>query len=103
LIRRLQTAAQAPGLQFLQGEYSTSVQPITGLTQVVVQQPVRASYVQVRRYIEDVLREEPTVSLDSISVRRDNVAQAELEVRLRWTFYADGTTVMATSQGKPSP
>jgi hypothetical protein len=91
LIRQLHALADAAQLKVAQSDYSQHVHPVTGLGQVVVVQPVRAPYAQVKRYIESVLREHANVSLDQIAARRENVGQTELEVRLRWTFWIDRT------------
>lgn len=104
LIAQLHALATAAQLQVAQSDYSRHVHPGTGLVQVVVQQPVRASYAHVKRYIESVLREHPNASLDQIAARRENVGQTELEVRLRWTFWIDvGASGPVPAAQKASP
>lgn len=87
LVRSLDQLAQAQQIAWSQGEYQTQMHASTGLLQVQVTQPVRAGYPQLRRYIESVLRAHPNASLDQVNARRDNVGQAQLDARLRWSFW----------------
>jgi hypothetical protein len=87
LLRKLLALARAEGIVLAQSEYHQQAHAAAGVTQFQVSQPLRAGYPQLRRYIESVLRELPNASLDHISVRRDNVGQGQLEVRLRWSFW----------------
>lgn len=87
LIRRLGELARAEQVVLAQGDYQQQLHAGTRLVQLQVSQPVKASYPQLKRYIESVLRAMPNASLDQIAARRDNVGQAQLEVRLRWSFW----------------
>lgn len=87
LIRKLGELARTEQIALSQGEYQQKFHSKAQLLQVQVSQPVKTSYPQLRRYIEAVLRTMPNASLDQIQARRDNVAQAQLEVRLRWSFW----------------
>lgn len=87
LVREMAALAQAEQIVFAQGEYQQQVHATTQVTQVLVTQPIRAAYPQLRRYIESVLRTIPNASLDQMAVRRENVGQSQLEVRLRWSFW----------------
>lgn len=88
LIRRLGELARAEQITLAQGEYQQQLHPETQLLQLRVTQPVKAGYPQLKRYIESVLRTIPNASLDQITARRENVGQAQLEVRLRWSFWS---------------
>jgi hypothetical protein len=87
LVRRMSALAQAERISLQQGDYQQQMHSTTRLVQVHVTQPVRASYPQLRRYVESVLRTMPNASLDQVAARRENVGQAQLEVRLRWSFW----------------
>jgi len=87
LVKRMAALAQAEQIALQQSDYQQQFHPATQVTQMQINQPVKASYVQLRRYVEAVLREMPNASLDQISARRENVGQAQLEVRLRWSFW----------------
>lgn len=87
LIRRFGELARAEQIALAQGDYQQQFHPATQLLQLQVTQPVKASYPQLKRYVESVLRSMPNVSLDQIAARRDNVGQSQLEVRLRWSVW----------------
>ncbi|MBL0420156.1 hypothetical protein JI739_07325 [Ramlibacter sp. AW1] len=73
-----------------------------GLTRVLVTQPIRASYPQLRRYLEAVLRELPSASLDHISVRRESIGQPQLEARVQWSLWrVDSPSASAPPQLLP--
>ncbi|ROZ79742.1 hypothetical protein [Ramlibacter sp. WS9] len=87
LVRKMSALAQAEQITLQQGDYQQQLHTTTRLMQVHVTQPVRASYPQLRRYVESVLRTVPNASLDQVAARRENVGQAQLEARLRWSFW----------------
>jgi hypothetical protein len=97
LVRRMAALAQAEQIALPQGEYQQQVHGSTQVVQVHVTQAVRASYPQLRRYIESVLRTIPNASLDQVAARRENVGQAQLEVRLRWSLWMQPTSAAAPS------
>ena len=87
LVRKMVALAQAEQIHLAQGEYQQQVSASTGVTRVQIIQPVRASYPQLRRYVEAVLVAIPNASLDQIVARRDNVGQAQAEARLKWSLW----------------
>jgi hypothetical protein len=87
LVRRVAALAQAEQITLQQSDYHQQAHAATRLVQVHVTQPVKAGYPQLRRYIESVLRTIPNASLDQVAARRENVGQAQLEARLRWSFW----------------
>lgn len=87
LIRKMAVLAQAEQITLAQSEYQQQVNATTGVTRVQISQPVRASYPQLRRYIEAVLVAMPNASLDKVVARRDNVGQAQVEARLKWSLW----------------
>jgi hypothetical protein len=87
LVQRMAALADAEQIALPRGEYQQQVHRATEVTQVQVSQSLRASYPQLRRYVEAVLRAIPNASLDQVSARRDNVGQSQLDVRLRWSLW----------------
>jgi hypothetical protein len=86
-VLRIAAIAEEHGIPMSQATYEEEIRPELGMRRTHVTQPVRANYAQFRRYIEQVLREHPNVSLDGVSVRRDDVGQELLDVRLRWSLW----------------
>jgi hypothetical protein len=97
LVRKMATLAQAEQIALVQSDYQQEFHGTTQVTQVRVTQPVRASYPQLRRYVESVLRTIPNASLDQVAARRDTVGQAQLEARLRWSLW------IQASSDRPTP
>ncbi|MBI5279836.1 MAG: hypothetical protein HY854_25620 [Burkholderiales bacterium] len=87
VIKRMAALAQDEAIQLQQADYQRQVLPSAPIVQLQVTQPVQANYVQLRNYIESVLRAMPNVSLDQVSARRDNIGQDRLEARLRWSVW----------------
>lgn len=87
LVRKMAALAQAEQINLAQGEYQQQINASTGVTRMQISQPVRASYPQLRRYVEAVLVAIPNASLDQIVAKRDNVGQAQAEARLKWSLW----------------
>lgn len=101
LIRRLGVLAREAQISLAQGEYQQQTHAATQLVQLQVSQPVKAAYPQLKGYIESVLRSMPNASLDQITARRENVGQAQLEVRLRWSFWIHAPAVATKTKEAP--
>lgn len=100
LIRRLGELARAEQIALSQAEYRQQFHASTQLVQLQVTQPLQTGYPKLKRYIENVLRTMPNVSLDQISARRENVGQSQLEVRLRWSFWTHAPRAAVRSGGR---
>lgn len=87
LVRKMAMLAHAEQINLAQSDYQQKANAATGVTRVQISQPVRASYPQLRRYIEAVLLAIPNASLDQVVARRDNVGQAQVEARLKWSLW----------------
>jgi hypothetical protein len=49
--------------------------------------PVRGDYPGVRRFVAEVLRQHPSLALDTLELRRPDATERAVEARLRWTLY----------------
>jgi hypothetical protein len=87
LVRTMASLARAEQIVLAQSEYQQQFHSATQVTQLLVTQPVRGTYSQLRHYIESVLRTIPNASLEQIAARRDSVGQSQLEARLRWSVW----------------
>jgi hypothetical protein len=99
LVARMVKLAEQEGIALPQSEYQQRV--LSGgssVAQLQITQPVRATYPQLRRYVEAVLRAIPNASLDQLAARRENVGQPQLEARLRWTLWLPGAAAPQTQQ-----
>jgi hypothetical protein len=87
IVRRMVTLAQAENIHLAQSDYQRRFHDGIQVSQVQITQPVRATYPQLRRYTEAVLRGMPQVSLDQVTVRREAVGQIQVEARLTWSLW----------------
>lgn len=106
IVARMSALAQAEGLGLPQADYQYDTQRTAQLVHVQVTQPLKSSYPGIRRYAQAVLRGMPNVSLDQIQVRRDGVAQTDVEARLKWSLWlpldaAAPTTTSTTTFATP--
>jgi hypothetical protein len=76
------------GIELPRAEYVTTADEPGGMVRVQVSLSIAARYPEFRSFIEEVLRTLPAASLDQFSVKRDNVAQAQVEVLVRMSFWA---------------
>lgn len=72
-----------------QSEFQTTSEGHGGLRQIQVTLPIRADYTALRAFIEATLRQLPMVSIDQISIKRENVAQGLMETRLKLSIWVD--------------
>ena len=86
-IDRLFEAAARQGLSLARGEYALLVDADTGMARYQMVMPVRASYPQLRRFLDAVLDEVPSIGLEHLELERKQIAEAELEGPIRMTLY----------------
>ncbi len=86
-VRLILSLAQNENITVAQSEYQHQVNGLTGAVQVQVTQPVRATYPQLRHYMEAVLLALPNASLDQISAKRESADQTHVEARLKWSLW----------------
>ena len=104
IVRRMITLARAEQITLAQADYQQQANAGIGVTRVQITQPVRATYPELRRYIEAVLATTPNASLDQVVAKRDNVGQTQVEARLKWSLWiAQPATPSATNVSRKGP
>ena len=88
--RQLIELASARGIELPRADYATTWEESGGVRRVQVSLSMATRYPALRSFIEEVLRTLPAVSLDQFSVKRDNVAQGQVEVLVRMSFWSLG-------------
>lgn len=86
-LEKIHDAAARQGLQLAQGDYRRVHDGATHLVGYQVTYPVKGSYLQLRRFIDQLLRDVPIASLDEVNLRRDTVGQAEVQATVRVTLH----------------
>ncbi len=85
-MRNLWVNAEKFEIDLHQGEYRLeSGGP--GLARYRVTLPMRASYAQIRKFINFILKETPTISIDGLRFERKKIGETRLEAQLRLTLY----------------
>ena len=87
ILRRIAKTAQSNGVFLSQSDFQTSADRHGGLTQLQVTLPVKASYPQMKGFVEQVLLQNPGVSLDELILKRDSVAQNQVEVSAKLSLW----------------
>ena len=90
-ISMILNAATNAGLSLDKVEYD---QPLSQhpITQYQINLPMKGSYVQIRQFINEVLNKIPTIALNDISMRRDDVSTDILETRIQFILYLKNTS-----------
>lgn len=96
-VRLLFDLAAKNGLVLAQGEYKSSYDKASRVSTYQVTLPLKGSYQAVWHFALQALRAVPFASLDELSFRREQVADARLEARLRLTFYLSDAVPAAAS------
>jgi hypothetical protein len=75
------------GLVLDRADYKAGQAPDGSYTTYQVALPLSGPYPAIRRFCEQALRAMPSLSLDEIGLKREQVGSASVEARLRFTFY----------------
>ncbi|BAN50724.1 GspMb/PilO family protein [Metapseudomonas resinovorans] len=86
-IDRIYALAQDEGIALARGEYALGVDPKTRLARYQVLLPVRGSYPQLRRFLHGLQAQLPALALEEVDLQRKQIADSELEGRVRMTLY----------------
>ncbi|MBX9904081.1 MAG: hypothetical protein K2Y31_06980 [Burkholderiales bacterium] len=73
-------------IDLYQGEYRLESDD-SGLARYRVTLPMRASYSQIRQFINFILKETPAISIDGLRFERKKIGETRLEAQLRLTLY----------------
>lgn len=84
---KLYDAAAQQGLTLTQGEYRFTHDRNGKLMHYDIVLPAKGSYFQVRKFLAQALREVPNLALDGISVSRQRIDEAAVDVQLKFTLY----------------
>lgn len=99
-LQLIQRIAKAKGIVLAQSEFQNNTENLGGFKQIQITLPVRCSYPQLRDFTSALLRQLPGISLDQISLKRDNIAQSQADVRLKLTIWVHPNKTIAPQ--KPS-
>lgn len=79
--------AAKSNLTLSQGEYKAAYDKASRVSTYQIILPVKGAYQSIWQFSMQALREMPFASLDEVGFRRDTIADANVEARLRFTLY----------------
>lgn len=88
---KIYAAARSQSLQLSRGEYKFAPAKVGKLASYQVSLPVKGSYLQIRKFVAQVLNEVPAASLDEISFKREAIGSAAVEAKIKLTLYLVGS------------
>lgn len=86
-VDHLLALATGLGLQPRRSELRSLPETELGLTRVRIVLPLSGSYAQLRRFVEQALRDDPALSLDTLRLERADVQANELRAELQWSLW----------------
>lgn len=84
------TAAEKEKLMLERGEYNLSEESGLGVLRYKITLPVKAPQSDIKRFVRRMLRDIPALSLDGISMQRNNVGEATVDAQIRLTVFLRG-------------
>lgn len=102
-VKQLFDLAAKHGLVLAQGEYKSGYDKASRVATYQVTLPLKGSYAAVWQFALQALRAMPFASLDELSFRREQIADTQLEARLRLTFYLADAQAETPADGGGAP
>jgi Tfp pilus assembly protein PilO len=91
LLRIIFAAARAQSLGLQQGEYKLTLDRHGRLLSYEIGLPVRGRYVQVRKFVADVLDKIPAIALDEITIKREAIGDSSIDASIRFTLFLNAS------------
>ena len=89
LLSKIYSAATKQGVTLGLGEYRMARDHSGRLLRYEVNLPVRAEYLQIRKFINQVLGDIPSASLDNVSFQRQHIFDPVLESQIKFTIFME--------------
>ena len=90
LTAEIHQAAEKEKLVLEKGEYRLSEEQGLNLLRYQITLPVKGSYASLRGFLRRVLRDIPSLSLDGVSLQRQNAGDEVLEAQIRLSLFHGG-------------
>jgi Tfp pilus assembly protein PilO len=89
---KIYKAARNQNIQLDEGDYRAAREKVGKLVRYQITLPVKANYLQLRKFLAAVLAEVPIASLDHISFERQKIGDEIIEAEIKLTLYLDQET-----------
>ncbi|PHV04160.1 hypothetical protein CSQ96_27125 [Janthinobacterium sp. BJB412] len=83
-LKELVEVAQANGVTLAKADYKAQAEPRGGFTRYQITLPIKADYAKVQAFILAALQALPTLTLDSVAFRREQIEAGEVEARIQF-------------------
>ncbi|MBE0627103.1 MAG: hypothetical protein IH606_20075 [Burkholderiales bacterium] len=87
LLQKVYGAAKRQSLILEHGEYRALKDSVDGLTRYQFTLPLRGTYPQIRKFVDEALAEVPALSLDSIQFERRKIGDATVDAKLKLVVF----------------
>lgn len=97
-VQTLLTLADQHGVTLVKGDYQFQPDANAGFARYRMSLPVRGSSTQVRRFLGAALKAQPSLGVESVQLRREQVSVDQIEARVEWVLY---TRLPSLPQARP--
>jgi hypothetical protein len=87
VLRRIVKIARKNNVFLTQSQFQKHSNSLSGFRQLKVVFPIRSKYINMRMFVEQVLLENPSVSLDQLLMQRENSAQNQADIQIRLSLW----------------
>lgn len=85
-LKELVRVAQGSGITLAKAEYKPEQDSKAGFLRYQIALPVRADYARLQRFIVDALQTLPTLTLESVTFKREQIDTGEVEARIQFVL-----------------
>ncbi len=86
-VKAIHRIAATHGVYLATGEYRVVREGSDKLQRYQITLPATSNYPKLRAWLTDVMNEMPTIALDEISLRREDVGTEQIDARVRFTLF----------------
>lgn len=101
LLKSLQQTSKAHGLAWPQAEYRYWPIQKDALAMMEIQTSVKGSYPQVKTWVQDLLKAQPSLAIRELTLERQNADIALVEAKIRWTMYLQDDWLQPSAEKQP--
>lgn len=86
-MEKIFASAQSHGIELEKGEYKVSRDKQGGVVRFQMIFPVKGDYPSIRKYLTSLMADIPTLSLQQVQFKRQNVGDALVEANIKFVLY----------------
>lgn len=87
LLGRIYRAASENGIMLQRGDYQLHAEPDLALLRYEISLPVRGGYLDVRRFLAQILNDVPSLALEGLVFTRQRINDPGIEAQIRLALY----------------